>query len=115
MFCLSIKIPRHNPTPQSHATPRSHANTTIPMNTPSEGNCFKALALIEFASGKSKDYSSHWLKRQMKSERVSKSFQRLLKEDNLFPGKGRHQIYILDKETALHFISLFPREWPWPH
>jgi hypothetical protein len=81
---------------------------------PSDTRRYSALALVGFASAKSRDYASHWLKRQLAKAPANKPFVRLLTDEKLCTARGGHRIYMLDRHTAHRFVMLFPRDWAVP-
>lgn len=75
---------------------------------------YKVISLVAFAAGKNKDYASHWLKRQLQHKVNSKPFARLLTPERLFPGRGSHSVYIVDRDVAEKVVTLLPKEWKRP-
>lgn len=91
-----------------------HAMTLSMTTTGAANPRFCALSLLAFAAGKSRDYASHWLKRQLAHAVSGRAFARLLTDDRLRATRGGHRIYMLDQETAHRFVMLLPREWAVP-
>ena len=74
-------------------------------------NTFRVLSLVRFVCGKSRDFASHWMQRQLRNEASYQVFRHVLKDDFLVKGRGGHSVYIVDEETSLRFLGLLPREW----